>query len=348
VKRLFVIDALRCVLALWVAIGHAGTFPLFGPVGQYDGVVDSLARGVRTGVWGPPAVIVFFVISGLCIHYPFVGKSDKFPVMRFYARRYLRIVIPVIFTVATLKILIPRTVIFGSNSILWHSTLWSIVCEEMYYAVYPFLNRLRLLIGWLYILICAFGVAIPVALFYLPAQDWQDVGIVNTAIVLFPVWLLGCYLAENLPSSTNRCSTRSIWIWRSSAWLTMWIAEMLHFHGGIHQIQTGLWTGVVFYFWVRAEICYYQNRRPWDLMVWGGRWSYSLYLIHPVVISLCAGYGILASESRQNWIIVMALILAGSYVFYLAIERPSHNIARRIILFAAQPVRPAPAYLKVS
>jgi peptidoglycan/LPS O-acetylase OafA/YrhL len=305
-------------------------------VGQNDGTLDLLARGVRTLVWGPPAVIVFFVISGFCIHYPFVKKIEKFPIVRFYARRYLRILVPVIFTVAMFKTLVPKTVVFGSNSILWHSTLWSVLCEEIYYAIYPALNRLRLTVGWPTILTGAFGIAILVALYYLPAQDWQDMGIINTTIVLFPVWLLGCHLAENLSSLTKEYSNQNIWVWRLGAWLTMWVAEMLHFHGGIHQIQTGLWTGVIFYFWLRAEVSYYRNRNPWRLLVWAGQWSYSLYLVHPIVISMCAASGLWAFESRQNWIVVVALILLTSYVFYLAIERPSHSLAKRISLFARQ------------
>lgn len=347
-KRIYVIDALRCVLALWVAIGHTGVFPLFGLVGQHDGLLDLLARGFRTLVWGPPAVIMFFVISGFCIHYPFVNTTQKFPTVRFYARRYLRILIPVIFIVAIFKMLVPKTVVFGSRSILWQSTLWSIVCEEIYYAAYPVFYRLRLAIGWPNILKGAFGIAVPIALYYLSAQDWQDIGIVNTAIVLLPVWLLGCYLAENLPSLTKAYSTRSIWIWRLCAWATMWLAEILHFHGGIHQIQTGLWTGVVFYFWLRAEISYYSNGRPWSVLVWGGRWSYSLYLVHPIVISVCAAHGLLAFESRENWIVVVALILLASYTFYLAIERPSHNLARKISLFGRKQRGQEPAYVKSS
>jgi peptidoglycan/LPS O-acetylase OafA/YrhL len=346
VKRVYVIDALRCVMALWVAIGHAGVFPLFGPVGQHDGALDLLARSVRTLVWGPPAVIAFFVISGFCIHFPFVNATDKFPAARFYARRYLRILVPVIFTVAIFKILVPKTVVFGSESILWHSTLWSIVCEELYYAAYPIFYQLQIAVGWSNIVKCAFAVAIPIALYYLPAQDWQDLGIINTAIVLLPVWLLGCHLAENLPSLTKVYSTGNIWMWRLCAWCTMWLAEILHFHGGVHQMQTGLWVGVVFYFWIRAEIGYYKEGHPWGVLVWAGRWSYSLYLVHPIVISVCAAYGLLAFESRKSWIVVIALIFLCSYLFYLAIERPSHNLARKISVFGRRRGEQEPAYVK--
>jgi peptidoglycan/LPS O-acetylase OafA/YrhL len=56
-----------CLMLFWSQIGHAGAFPLFGPVGQHAGMLDLLARGIRTLVWGPPAVIVFFVISGFLL-----------------------------------------------------------------------------------------------------------------------------------------------------------------------------------------------------------------------------------------------------------------------------------------
>jgi peptidoglycan/LPS O-acetylase OafA/YrhL len=117
----------------------------------------------------------------------------------------------------------------------------------------------------------------------------------------------------------------------------MWIAQFLHFHGGIHQIQTGLRTGVIFYFWLRAEASYYWDKNPWRLLVWGGQWSYSRYLVHPLVISMCAASGLLAFESRRDWIVVVVLILLASYVFYLVVEWPSHNLARKISLFEPQP-----------
>jgi peptidoglycan/LPS O-acetylase OafA/YrhL len=346
VKRFYVIDALRSVLALWVAIGHAGVFPLFGAVGQNDGVLDFLARGFRTLVWGPPAVIVFFVISGFCIHYPFAESGQRCPIFRFYARRYFRILIPVAFTVAMFKILIPDTIIVGSESILWHSTLWSVLCEEIYYAMYPFLNRMTLAFGLANILKAAFIIGIPTAWLYWPAQDWQDLGVLGMAVVLFPVWLLGCRLAESVPSLKKDYSRGAIWAWRLSAWAVMWVAEMLHFHGGIPQTRTSVWIGVFYYFWLRAEIGYYKNQAPWGVLVWAGRWSYSLYLIHPLVISICFKFNFLTEGSRLDSAAMMMLILIASYLCYLAIERPSHNLARKIPLFYSGDPKQATPYIE--
>ena len=337
-KRFYIIDGLRSVLALCVTIGHAGVFPLFGPVGQQDAVLNFLARGLRSVVFGPPAVMAFFVISGFCIHYPFVESKSKCPILQFYARRYIRILIPVICTVATFKIVFPDRIIIGRDSILWHSTLWSVLCEEIYYAMYPLLNRLGPRFGWPNILKVAFGMAIPVSWYFFLGQDWQDLGIIATALTLFPVWLMGCYLAETVSSLSKRYTVREIWVWRFAAWGIMWLASILHFHLGIYQTQTGLWVGVIYYFWIRAEIGYFGTRKPWNWLIWSGQWSYSLYLIHPIIISLCVSHHIWAFESRLDWVLTMVFILSASYAFYLAIERPSHTVARTVPLLAPDQV----------
>src|SRR5260370_747785 len=70
-----ILDALRFVLAFWVAIGHYGMFPLFAGADATSGYMRLLTRGWNTVVFGIPAVIVFFVISGFCIHLPFSGNE---------------------------------------------------------------------------------------------------------------------------------------------------------------------------------------------------------------------------------------------------------------------------------
>lgn len=331
-RRFLVLDALRCVLALCVAIGHAGMFPLFGPVGQLDAHWDMLARNFRTLVFGPPAVIAFFIISGFCIHYPFAATKRACPVLPFYARRYIRILVPVVCTVAMFKLFLPHTVIFGSKSIVWVSTLWSVLCEEIYYAFYPALNRLVPRIGWPNLLGMAFLLSFVTIWHGYPSVDWQDIGILATTLTLFPVWLLGCYLAESISTLTKEYSAAEIGLWRLAAWGIAWISLVLHFHSPFHQTVSAVPIGVAYYFWIRAEIGYYRSKTPWRPLVWAGRWSYSLYLIHPIVIGVCLKYEILSFQSRLGWIIGIALIMLGSYAFYFLVERPSHNLARKIPL----------------
>jgi peptidoglycan/LPS O-acetylase OafA/YrhL len=331
-KRFHALDALRIVLALCVAVGHTEMFPLFGTVGSTIPALEPAARAWRTLVFGPAAVIAFFVISGFCIHYPFAETNEHCPAGRFYARRYIRILIPVLSVLALYRLTQPATVIVGRDSILWRSTLWSIVCEEIYYALYPWLQRLSRRIGWAQIVGASIIPAVAIVVWFFPATEWQDIGVAATALTLFPVWLSGCYLASRVPSLTSKYSAAQIWRIRAAAFLVMWTMLMLHSHTAIRQTASGLAVGAAYFYWIRAELCYYRDRAPWRFLVWGGAWSYSLYLIHPFAIDIGRRYLGLDLHSRVGWMLAMALVLATSYAFYLAVERPSHRLARRIPL----------------
>jgi peptidoglycan/LPS O-acetylase OafA/YrhL len=328
-RRYDVLDAIRIVLALTVTLGHAGLMPFFGAVDQPNAVLAVLARGFRTFMFGPPAVIAFFLISGFCIHYPFAASRSKCSFLPFYARRYIRILAPVVCTVVLFKVCFPETVVIGSNSILWGSTLWSVVCEEIYYATYPFLNRIFLVFSWTLVLALAFVSAAIVIWLGFPATDWQNIGIIATTVTLFPVWLLGCHLADQVSSLKLEYSSGGIWLWRFAAWFTMWLALVLRFHTIFHQTISGVVIGVIYYFWIRAEIAYHRHRTPWRLLVWGGHWSYSLYLIHPLAVQLLNWHDSSILRSNAGWIVAMMFILSSSYGFYLLVERPSHKLARR-------------------
>src|ERR1700730_3257650 len=82
-----VLDALRFSLAFWVVLGHFGVSPLFAAADENTFVGRTLVHGWSSMVFGTPAVIGFFVISGFCIHLPF-KKNGKFEIGRYYARRY--------------------------------------------------------------------------------------------------------------------------------------------------------------------------------------------------------------------------------------------------------------------
>jgi peptidoglycan/LPS O-acetylase OafA/YrhL len=133
--RVLPISSIRFVLAMWVVLAHF-SIPILRDHKQMDilGVFRAL---VNTAFNGPAAVIVFFVISGFCIHFPnrngLVMRSWKL----YYARRYLRTLIPMM---AALGLALPLKVPFGLFS---DSVLWSLLCEEIYY----FLSSIALLAG---------------------------------------------------------------------------------------------------------------------------------------------------------------------------------------------------------
>src|SRR5690242_18982998 len=97
---------------------------------------------------GPAAVIVFFVISGFCIHYPFRGV-ERLQVSSFLARRYIRIGIPALAAMGLAGWTGVQALLLKSPSFAFtldairhvndgHTGLiWSLVCELIYYTCYP-------------------------------------------------------------------------------------------------------------------------------------------------------------------------------------------------------------------
>jgi peptidoglycan/LPS O-acetylase OafA/YrhL len=326
-----VLDALRFVLAFWVAVGHFEIIPLFGDSHTGTGLWHLFKRGWDTVVFGTPAVIVFFVISGFCIHLPFRG-TGKIEVGRYYLRRYTRILIPVAAALLIYRFFGRHMVFWGEHSILWESPLWSLACEEIYYALYPGLRWIRNRIGWKLLLASTFAIGVGIAATHPHAESWHVFGALGTAMMLLPVWLLGCLLAEQAESLKVEKPFFGIWFWRFLAWLGCWLCEMLHFKLGVPYTQTMVWFGLLAYFWVRQEIAYGKGHSPNRFLVAGGAWSYSLYLVHAQGGGLYGALHLPSLGRIVDWCLVMISSLLFAYVFYILVERPSHKLARKIKL----------------
>jgi peptidoglycan/LPS O-acetylase OafA/YrhL len=308
------LDSLRFVLALWVVFSHFG----FVPVAPLERATDGpllYARGVYHNLFcGPAAVIVFFLISGFCIHHQYRRDAIR-SYATYYTRRYVRIVIPM---VAAIALYLSR----GLDLTEWHKTLlWSIVCEEIYYLVYPLLLALRKRIGWKCLLGLAYAGAAAVVATEPRALEYIAYGPRLTWILGLPCWLLGCLLAER-HDDEGLPSARGIWTWRMAAWGLGSAASMLRFHGGIGYPLTLTLFAAFGYFWLAREIAWSRAHEPLRWLELAGTWSYSLYLMHPYAESL-VGAG-------ANWFAKLAIALAVSVGFYLTIERPSHRAAQAL------------------
>lgn len=329
-RRYPILDALRFVLAFWVTVGHLGMIPIFG--GSNDAETKFgrlLAHGWNSIVFGTPAVIGFFIISGFCIHLPF-RKNEKLWIGRFYARRYTRILVPVIAALVIWRFAGVDQGLLGQHSILWESPLWSLLCEEIYYACYPLIRWIRERHGWAPLFYVTFPLSVGISLFHFQATDWQPYGPIGTAFILLPVWLLGCVLAEQSDRLAPLNSAPRIWAWRFFIWFASWTCEMLHFKFGLHTGVTMLWFGVLAYFWIKDELAYGLTASPSRVFIWAGAWSYSLYLVHRVGPEFYKPVLLPHVGAILNWIVYYIFVLGISYLFYLAIERPSHLLARKI------------------
>ena len=324
-----ILDALRFVLALWVAISHFGIFPLFAGVDVRTTWVRLLAHGWNTVVFGAPAVIVFFVISGFCIHLPFI-RAQELPIGRYYLRRYTRILIPVAGALCVYRLFGERLLFRGEHSVLWDSPLWSLACEEIYYAVYPLLRLARNFFGWKWVLPVSFVVSVLIYASHPQFTEWYHFGPFGTALLLLPVWLLGCLLAEQGEALVPRQSLARVWSWRFLAWLGSWITNLLQYRVGIPMTVTMPWFGLLAYFWVREEISYGKHRNPNRYLAAAGAWSYSLYLMHIQGLAIPSRLGMPNLGYILNWFLTMFSALAFAYVFFFLIEKPSHALARKI------------------
>ncbi len=328
-----ILDALRFVLALWVAIGHYAIFPLFAGADATTGYMRLLTRAWNTVVFGTPAVIVFFVISGFCIHLPFIG-NESISIARYYLRRYTRILIPVAGALCVYRLFGQRLILWGEHSVLWESPLWSLACEEIYYAAYPLLRWLRNRFGWKKFLPAVFLAGVATAATHPHSVSWHVFGPFGTALLLLPVWLLGCLLAEQSAAIELRHSAIRIWSWRFFIWFASWTAEMLHFKAGIPYPQTMIWFGVLAYFWVKEEIAFGKHRQPNRFLAMAGAWSYSLYLVHVQGMELFGWLKLPNLGYILNWTAAMLCSLGFAFLFYLLVERPSHQLARKVQVFA--------------
>lgn len=337
-ERVRGLDSIRFVLAAIVAVGHNGVFPLLEGI-DTSTRIGWLVKGLYAAtINGPAAVIVFFVISGFCIHYQY-RHSERLRLLQYYPRRYLRILVPLAggITIAHLAGV--------TLSLLDDSVLWSIVCEEIYYLIYPLLLQLRRRYGWTPLLGISFAVAIGVAWTDPRGGNYPSYGWQLNWLLGLPCWLLGCRLAERSDSLHLPVSAGRIWCWRVVVLLTSGTLLGLRFHSPVGYPHTLNYFAILSYFWLQQEIRYFRHVSPPRLLEWGGKWSYSLYLLHVPANAVYHHLHVPNLGFILNWCSRFGWTLGCSYVFYVFVEKPAHLFARWVGKQAVQGGRQQPGPL---
>ncbi len=326
-RRFAGLDAIRFVCAFTVLMGHMPSFQSFlEPYGHRAVIIGKLLRDT---INGPAAVIVFFIISGFCIHAPY--RTSPRIGLEYFVRRYLRIGIPL----AAALLISPY---FGVTvADLVKSVLWSLYCELVYYTAYPLLARAGRRWGWPVLVAIAFVPAFVVGLVWpSPFGDYPTANIWHDTVLGLPCWLMGCLLAERTVFTTP--SRAKIWLWRGLVFAASVFTLELRFHTRVHFDVSLNFFGLLVLAWLARELAYGQSRSPWAWLERAGAWSYSLYVMHPAASRLTELLFPTLS-SGTHWLIRIPLTLSACYLFYLAIEKPSHRLARA----AASALRPPAA-----
>lgn len=314
------LDSIRFICALIVVMGHFEfAFPKIPFLPQKTGLIwDNLFNG-------PAAVIVFFVVSGFVIHLPQASRGDDSVknIPSYYARRFVRIAIPSFVALFLFYYV-------GSNV---PGVLWSVICEGIYYALYPLLLLIARRFTWA-AMICATGLfalilalANPEAL-ALANNNYGAFGNYFNWVIGLPVWLAGCWLAENY-GRFPQVSKGQIYMARIGIFLLSAILRVVKFHVTAPWGSNVIWLnlfGIVAVVWIGLEIAYNRKGAESRRLEWLGTWSFSLYLMHPVISAYVEHWHI--ARTFTHMFAIVPIVLIASYAFYLCIERPSHKLAR--------------------
>ncbi len=316
------LDSIRFICAAIVVVAHTGQPPLRAGIDTHtlagrllDGLLGSLTSSAA-------AVIAFFVISGFCIHYAHARTNTIRNLGEYYARRYVRILIPALAALAGAKML------HLAMSLFDQSILWSVAAEIIYYGLYPLLLLVRRRMGsWLPLIGLAYVGSVLVASTDPMAGAYPVFGLRGNWLLALPCWLLGCWLADLVIRGRTKGAERWVWPLRGVVWAAMIACSVLRYHTPIGYPWSLNIFAILVMVWLAAELNRYLTREPVGWLEWAGKWSYSLYVTHKLTFILLAPLYLEGLGLVLGWTIRFGLLLAGAYVFYLAVERPSHLLA---------------------
>jgi peptidoglycan/LPS O-acetylase OafA/YrhL len=306
-------------------MGHLGAPPLTDGLDESNPIAKAFG-GVYNNLWsGPAAVIVFFVISGFCIHYPYASSLRISSIGAYAVRRYLRIGIPLAVAIGVSAMMSVNLSIFND------SILWSLVAELIYYTLYPALLIVRRrTLTWSPMIFGAFALGLVLASTNPTAGNYPSFGNALNWILGLPCWLSGCWLADAVVKNKipESMSYRSIWIWRGLILVLAMVCSILRFHTPLGYPWTLNLFGFVVVFWLAREITWFMASPTKRWLEWAGAWSYSVYLFHVLAMPIYMRYDKPNFGVFFNWLFMMTFVMISSYLFYLLIEYPGHLAAR--------------------
>jgi peptidoglycan/LPS O-acetylase OafA/YrhL len=350
-ERFNSIDALRGIAALYILLYHLALIPQpILPVPKWANPF------VLTG---GTAVILFFVISSFCLCLSMQHKKQGlFPYKRFYLKRIFRIV-PLFYfclffsmiretylsdnTLSLADVLLNVSFAFNfvpekQYGIVWAS--WFLSVQMIFYLIFPlvyrFVNNFRKsIVFFFFTLIVASGYTVFIA--YLPIPASQQESFINFSFIhQLPVFALGM-CAFFVYDFFIKDSSRS---WGPAFTGFAILTYIVLVYGHVITVFNGIyWQGIIYSLLLvgllSSPLPLFVNR----LFCFYGKISYSLYLLHPVLVfALIPVYRSIYSlhlpatlQYGACLLLTLGPLTLLSYFSYRFIEQPGIDMGNRLI-----------------
>jgi peptidoglycan/LPS O-acetylase OafA/YrhL len=360
-ERIPIIDMLRGLSCIGVLLYHLRVDLWIGwwRIRSYPEEYSSFAKAVAWLSIPTPfmgyAVLLFFLISGFCIHYPNTISNAQPNWKDYLIRRFWRIYpsyfaaliitacisyfcyiiwednnwdLDRILRVATLSQNYPPR----NGQFLSNPSLWTIPLEVEFYILYPLVfyliakSRIKTLV-FIATVMCSSSVVLNIQ-----GISWPSF----TSLFLWPSWLLGVWIAQwERKKQLTKLNTK-IMVLPTGFSLLLALFSILE--SWVFWLQYLAWT--VFYFLLFILCLNNTNlfihsisKRFYKFISWIGKMSFSLYLIHFPVFKLFGHlHTEIWNEKPANFLISLAYLLPTGFLgwlFFIWVEEPIHRWSRQ-------------------
>ena len=335
------LDGIRALAALFVVLHHAeGEVPTYGRLGFLTEILQH----------GHYSVTVFIILSGYCLTLPTLDSGTLRGGVVPFIRRRARRLIPPYLAALGLSIILILTLIGHKTGTKWDASLpltvhsavthallihnfdlsqaftinyvfWSIAVEWQIYFAFPILLAGCRRFG------CWATAASTLILGYAGSflLEGTSLAVLNPHLYgMFAIGMLAANIAHN--PAEGRVKARIPWGAVRVASLLAAISSILLGDEKLADLPVAVGFGCVLVELARSD--HARRWLEWRPLVAIGTFSYSLYLIHAPLLHMILVYGIWPRDlPRRSDVMLLTmvgvpLILACSYLFHLAFERP--------------------------
>jgi peptidoglycan/LPS O-acetylase OafA/YrhL len=303
--------------------------------------------------------IMFFLISGFCLHYSYASTNKELKLVPYGIRRFFRIYPPYL-AVVVLGVIIERisadahytsshstiiqTLLMVQNygpyegQMASNPSLWYVPVEVELYVVYPIfywiLRRSNIKITGMIIT----GVSLSIIALHLPPSAWS----INhySFTTYWIIWCAGALLAEKIKHNNTL-------EWKAWYWLIPILASCLAV--GAYTLrfdiimQQYLWAAAYFVilFWGLTHISQISQgtgAQIKKILSFLGSISYSLYLVHFPFFMLCGVLWVKTFGGKPANLLIslffVLLSIPAAYIFYAIFEVPSKTLTKKLLMLS--------------